>query len=137
MDAGINVGYALLDLDGNLVSSGVEKEASDETLVKIISGFGVPAIIASDVCPSSHFVNKVAARFNVKVHEPPKSLTKEEKRIIGKGMLDPHIRDAYAAAVKAYRRYANRLRQIETEGLPDKDRRKYLVIKGQPVNREH
>ena len=106
-------------------------------LVKIISAVGIPAIIASDVHPSPRFVDKVAARFNVKVHSPGKNLTKLEKREIGAALFDQHIRDAYAAAVKAYRKYANRLRQIEYSDLADKDKLKYLVITGQPINRIH
>src|SRR3989338_6816193 len=101
VDAGINVGYAAIDLDGKLVAAGVEKDASDEHLVKLISQVGIPSLIASDVAPPSSFVKKVAARFNVKVHAPAKSMTTDEKRQIGNEILNPHMRDAYPAAIKA------------------------------------
>jgi len=65
----------------------------------------------------------------VKVFSPSKSLTLKEKRIIGKNIVDAHVRDAYAAAIKAYRHYANRLRQIEKEKL------KHLVISGHAVGK--
>ena len=136
MDAGIKTGYAILDLSGNLISSGTEKEANDERIVKIISEVGIPSIIASDTYPPSSFVAKVAARFNTKLFAPKKSLTKYEKRIIGKNITDPHVRDAYAAAVKAFRKYADRLRQIDKMIDVDREKLKHLVIKGKPIGKE-
>ena len=136
IDAGIKTGYAILDLDGMLVASGCEKEASDEKLVGILSEVGVPVLVASDTSPPSHFVQKVAARLNVRVFRPQESMSRTEKRELGKDLEDPHIRDAYAAAVKAYRRYQNRLRQIDAmAGLSSTDREelKKMVITGQRI----
>ena len=134
IDAGINVGYAVLDLNGALVAAGVEKEANDEKIVKIIAQIGIPSLVASDVHPPSNFVSKIAARFNVKVFSPQKSMTIDEKRLISRNILDPHIRDAYAAAVKAYRNYANRLRQVDKLGtLEDRNKLKHLIIQGQAL----
>ncbi len=133
IDAGINTGYAVLDLNGRLVGSGCEKEASDKRIVKAISRLGVPVLIASDTSPPSHFVQKIAARFNVRVFSPKESLSRLEKRSIGKGMDDVHIRDAYAAAVKAYRRYQNRLRQIEAMDVKNKEELKRMVIVGERI----
>lgn len=90
-------------------------------------------LIASDTSPPSHFVQKIAARLNVKVFHPRESLTRLEKRNIGKGIDDVHIRDAYAAAVKAYRHYQNRLRQIERMDVRGKDELKKMVITGQKI----
>lgn len=134
IDAGIKTGYAVLDLNGNLIGKGCLKEASDEMIVKAISGIGVPVLIASDTSPPSHFVQKIAARLNVRVSSPKESLRRVEKRSIGKGIEDVHIRDAYAAAIKAYRRYANRLRQIEAMGVPHKDKLKRMVIIGEKIS---
>ena len=137
IDAGIKTGYALLDLSGNLVCSGVEKEANDERVVRIISSVGTASVIASDTCPPSHFVQKIAARFQTRLFHPRKSLSQEQKRMIGRDIANPHIRDAYAAAVKAYRRYADRLRQIERMDLSEgeKERLKHLVISGFPIGK--
>jgi predicted RNase H-like nuclease (RuvC/YqgF family) len=125
----------MLDLSGNLVCSGVEKEANHERIVKIISSVGSPSLIASDTSPPSHFVQKVAARYQLKLFHPKRSLSKEQKRIIGRDIFDPHIRDAYAAAVKAYRRYADRLRQIDCMDVPDRDTLKHMVITGYPIGK--
>jgi len=125
----------MLDLSGNLICSGVEKEANDERIVRIISSVGSPSVIASDTSPPSHFVQKVAARFHVKLFHPRKSLSKEQKRMMARDVNDPHIRDSYAAALKAYRRYADRLRQIDRMDVPDRDELKHLVITGFPIGK--
>ncbi len=109
------------------------KEASDESIVREIIRSGIPVLIASDTSPPSHFVQKIAARFNVRVFSPKESLTRLEKREIGKGIDDVHIRDSYAAAVKAYRRYQNRLRQIEAMEVREKDELKKMVIIGEKI----
>ena len=115
------------------MGQGCEKEASDERIVSRISRIGIPVLIASDTCPPSHFVQKIAARLNLKVSHPKESLTRAEKRAIGKGIDDVHIRDAYAAAIKAFRRYQNRLRQIEAMDVSGKDELKRMVIIGERI----
>jgi predicted RNase H-like nuclease (RuvC/YqgF family) len=60
-------------------------------------------------------------------------MSRLEKRLIGKGIEDVHIRDSYAAAVKAFRRYQNRLRQIDAMGLEEKDELKKMVIAGEKI----
>lgn len=122
-----------MDLKGGLVASGCIKEASDETIVGVVSGFGVPVLVASDTHPASHFVQKVAARLNVRVFSPRESLKKAEKKEMGGCIADVHARDAYAAAIKAYRRYQNRLRQIDALGLPDSEELKRMVITGHRI----
>ncbi|MFH1394204.1 MAG: DUF460 domain-containing protein [Candidatus Micrarchaeota archaeon] len=134
VDAGIKTGYALLDLNGELVASGCVKEAGDEELVRLISEVGRPVVIAADTSPPSHFVQKIAARFTVKVFYPKESMTQQEKREIGKGIVNPHIRDSYAAAIKAYRNYANRLRQIDAMAAKNKDELKKMAIVGKRIS---
>ena len=81
---------------------------------------------------------RFAARFNAKVFSPQKSITVEEKKIMGKGIVDPHIRDSYSAAVKAFRHYANRFRQVDKKkiGKKEKDKLKHLLIRGKPIGKE-
>ncbi len=134
IDPGIKTGYAVLDLDGRLVSCGCVKEASDEALVRIISAAGIPVLIASDTSPPSHFVQKIASRLNVRVCSPRESMSRLEKRRIGAEIGDPHVRDAYAAAVKAYRRFQNRLRQIDADGIGGKEERKRMALTGRRVS---
>jgi predicted RNase H-like nuclease (RuvC/YqgF family) len=119
-----------------MIASGCLKEASDETLVREISLHGIPVLVAADTSPPSHFVRKVAARLNVKVHFPNESMTRFEKREISKSnsIDDPHIRDAYAAAVKAFRKFQNRLRQIDSMNVGNKEELKRMVIVGERLS---
>lgn len=118
------------------MACGCEKEANDEKIVKILSGCGVPVLVASDTHPPSSFVQKIAARLNVRVFCPKESMSRLEKREIGKDIDGVHIRDAYAAAVKAYRKYQNRLRQIDAMPVRGKERLKKMVITGQRIAEE-
>jgi len=138
IDAGIKTGYAILNLKGELIACGVEKEASHERIVKIISDVGTPSVIATDVNPPPRFVNKIAARFNAPLFVPQRVISVEEKKEIGRGIVDSHVRDAYAAAVKAYRHYANRLRQIDNMnvGRNEKEEMKHLLIRGKAIGKE-
>ncbi len=136
IDPGIKTGYAILDLEGRLVASGCVKEASDEGIVKLVSAVGVPVLVAADTSPPSYFVQKIAARLNVRVHAPAGSMAKAEKRQIGAHIYDVHARDSYAAAIKAYRRYQNRLRQIDSVvrlGRQEREELKRMVICGQRI----
>ncbi|MEK6982331.1 MAG: DUF460 domain-containing protein [Candidatus Micrarchaeota archaeon] len=134
IDPGINVGYAALNLDGKLITCGCVRDANEEDIVKLISRFGIPSITGSDVTPPPNFVSKIAARFNVKVIFPKESMQTDQKKKIAKNISDPHTRDAYSAAVKAYRFYANRLRQIDKlETNLDKDKLKHAIIQGIPI----
>ncbi len=115
------------------MASGCEKEASDERVVGILSRVGIPLLVAADTNPPSYFVQKVAARLNVRVSFPKESMTKLEKRQIGGHIDDVHVMDSYAAAVKAYRRYANRLRQIDSMPVEGKEELKRMVIRGERI----
>lgn len=136
IDPGIKTGYAALDLRGRFVAGGCEKEANDERIVRSVSAIGIPALVASDTSPPSSFVQKVAARLNVRVSSPSESMSRVEKRWIGKDISDPHIRDAFAAAVKAFRKHQNRLRQIDLMDVPDsqKDSLKRMAIVGKRIS---
>lgn len=131
IDPGINAAYAALDLNGKFIASGTFKGADPDRIVGEIAKNGIPSIIASDVNPAPSFVLKIAARFNVRTFTPFRVITDMEKRETAQGVESVHERDALCAAIKCFRMYANRLRQIELlETRLDKDRLKHLVIEG-------
>ena len=135
IDPGLKVGYAAIDLNGKLVAAGCTKNKHQNEVISLISESGIPSLIATDVRPAPQFVKKIAARFNVKCFYPRKSLSKEYKRRVGGTMLNPHIRDAYAAAVKAYKKYSNRFRRIDKIYPDQKEKYKHLILKGIPVGK--
>ncbi len=135
IDPGLNVGYAALDLNGILVDAGVVKYKNSDKVVGIIAAMGIPLLAACDVAKPPHFVKKIARRFAIKVHCPSKNLTQEEKQVMTKDALDPHIRDAYAAAIKAYRKYSNRFKRINKVYPEKSEEYKRLVIEGKAVGK--
>jgi hypothetical protein len=137
VDAGIKTGYAVLNLKGELLATGMEKEAGFDRIVQVIRGYGTPSVIATDVTPAPHFVQKVAARFAAPLFVPQKVILVAEKKKAGKGIADPHVRDAYTAARKAFHHYANRLKQIELleESEEQKEKLKHLLIRGTAIGK--
>lgn len=134
IDPGVYTAYAVFDLKGELVEAGCEKQLSHEDLVRIISSLGKPSLVATDVSPAPAFVARIASRFHVRLFAPENNIPVEEKKRIGKSIQNPHIRDAYAAAVKAYRQYDNTLRKIEnSDTVLDKDLLKHLFLQGHKV----
>ncbi|HLD60112.1 MAG TPA: DUF460 domain-containing protein [Candidatus Bilamarchaeaceae archaeon] len=49
IDAGTKVGYAALDLNGNLVKAGSEKEVGESRIVEKIREIGIPSLLATDL----------------------------------------------------------------------------------------
>jgi uncharacterized protein len=80
-----------------------------------INRVGTPVIIASDKPDPSPIVRKVNAAFNSRLYCPDRELKVDEKRgaARGVGIKDPHERDAYIAAISAYRAHSNKFKQIE------------------------
>jgi len=135
IDPGIKVGYAAIDLNGELVGAGCTKQKSHDKIIELIQEIGIPSLIATDVHPAPAFVKKISASIGSKLYVPRKSISKEKKRMIGKHIFNPHIRDAYAATIKAYRSYANRFRRIEKKYPNNAEKYKHLILKGVAVGK--
>jgi uncharacterized protein len=133
IDPGISTAYAALDLEGRRVKSEVLKEADADRIVREIAKIGIPSMIATDVSPAPFLASKISARFNVKLFVPKKSMREKAKKNMAGDMPSAHERDAYAAAIRCWREYANRMRQIDSmEG--DRDMLKHLVLTGRPLS---
>jgi hypothetical protein len=115
IDPGKTSAIAVIDLNGRLIYSAHKTFAGVDWLIKEISSAGTPIVIASDRPEVSPTIRKVNAAFNARLFYPNKELMTEEKRLIAKGadLDNQHERDAYAAAVKAYRFYTNKFKQAE------------------------
>jgi predicted RNase H-like nuclease (RuvC/YqgF family) len=149
-DPGLTVGIAILDLSGNVISTRSCKEMSRAEVIKHIIRYGKTILIATDVYPPPKMVKKLASLLNSKIYSPVKTFTVSSKTELVDSYLNEisstkypenaHERDALAAAIKTYKHYQNKLRQIErrTEklGLGDSevDDIKSMVIRGRPIS---
>lgn len=133
IDTGKTSAIACLDLDGNVVHTCSMRSAGIEWLVESISKVGTPVVVATDKRHANETISKLAAIFNAAVHSPEDDILVKEKRKMAKGIeINVHERDALSAAISAYSRYANKIRQagkIATETGGDVEKVKALVIK--------
>lgn len=113
VDTGITAGVACLSLKGKLLLADHKKNSDLDWIVGSASRAGTPVIVATDKRIAGASVRKVGAAFSTRVFMPSADLTIDEKKRAAtrEGLMNPHERDAYAAALKAYNAYANKLNQ--------------------------
>jgi len=144
LDPGIITGVAILDLHGNLlfVNSGLALDKM--SIIRTITKFGNPVVIASDVRRVPAVVEKIASVLGCAVYAPPRDLSVEEKRRIVQDNVanfkdvvkNSHQRDAVAAALKAYFNFKNKFMQLEARAKelnlsrPQIEKAKALIVKG-------
>jgi len=138
LDPGATIGVAILSLSGEKITTGSFSGGGISEAVSFIEKSGTPSLIACDVSPAPEFAQKIASYFSCRLHSPPHNICEDDKRQIarGSGVENNHERDAYTAAVFAFRAHANKLRQIDAiDDVPreDRDRVKHLILKGYKV----
>ena len=139
IDGGENSAIACLDLNGKLLYAAHKRFAGYGWIISEINKVGTPSIIATDKKFAGKIVKKVNASFNSRIFCPDKDLGSEEKRMLAKnkGIKNHHEQDAYAAAVKAYNSYSNKLNQVSSmikEPEIDKDKIRAKIINKVSVN---
>ena len=121
IDPGTTKGYALLDLEGNLLKLNSSKHTSHETLLRDITSIGNPIIISTDVIPAPKLVRKIATATGARIIHPEASLDTKRKRKLTspygrelkKENLDKHKLDSLAAANYAFKRIRSQLEKIK------------------------
>ena len=106
VDPGTTVGYAVLDIEGNILAIGSKKELSLSKLISKIISLGKPVVVGCDVTPVPGFVNKFSIKLGCKLIEPDRDLLVKEKEILVSEFKDKyknsHQRDALASALYAF-----------------------------------
>lgn len=121
IDPGTTKGYALLDLEGNLLKLNSSKHTSHETLIRDITSVGNPIIISTDVIPTPKLVRKIASATGARIIHPEVSLgikrkrklTSSYSRELKKENLDKHKLDSLAAANYAFKKIRSQLEKIK------------------------
>lgn len=137
IDPGTTVGIAILSFDGDLLYLKSFRGISPDEVVKLISEYGKPAVIASDVTPMPGSVEKIRRSFNAVPASPGIEVSAEEKIALGKtfGYSNDHERDALTAALLTYRSYKNIFTRIEKKAPENADLEmiKLHVIRGDSI----
>lgn len=140
LDIGTTSAISIHDLDRNLLFLKSRRHISTSGIIKQITFFGTPVLIATDKQNVPGKIRKIAAAFGAKIHAPDHDLLVEEKdKIVNVSMADSHERDALASALFAFRSYSAQFSTIdaslEAAGLrKHSDRVKELVIKREAKN---
>jgi predicted RNase H-like nuclease (RuvC/YqgF family) len=134
IDPGATFGIAMVGLDGRKIATRSTMGGfSDAT--RMIETFGTPSLVACDTNPAPEAALRLASYFSCKLFVPRASVREEDKRQVahGAGTSNTHERDAYCAAVFAYRAHANKLRQLDALAdltHDERDRIKHLLLRG-------
>ena len=134
IDPGATFGIAAVGLDGRKISLRSTLGGFSDA-ARMIETMGTPSLVACDTNPAPEAALRLASYFSCRLYVPRQSVREEDKRSVarGAGTTNTHERDAYCAAVFAYRSHANKLRQIDAlEGLThdEQDRIKHLILRG-------
>lgn len=117
IDPGTTIGYSILDLEGNLIEIGSEKNLSFSSLISIIINQGIPVIFSCDVTPAPSFVQKLAIKTGAKLIRPRKNLSVKEKRDLTSPFKEKvnniHESDSLAAALFGFKEIKTLLRKID------------------------
>jgi len=148
IDPGITCSIAILDLDGRPVHVRTEKGFRRSSIIKEITKWGQPIIVASDVMRTPDLVRKIASALNAVVYTPERDLVVDQKEEIVKAfckvnrmdVANAHSRDSLSAAVKAYYHYRTKFQRVETQasrmGIKrDLESAKALVVRGTAVKK--
>ncbi len=113
IDAGKTAAIACITLDGKLLRAAHKTFGGYDWMVSEIREAGIPSVVSTDKARPNSLVRRINAAFNSRMSLPERDLQSEEKRQIAKAanLKNRHEQDAYAAAVKAYYKYANKLNQ--------------------------
>ncbi|CAD7772544.1 hypothetical protein AIOGIFDO_01256 [Candidatus Methanoperedenaceae archaeon GB37] len=138
VDPGTTTGVAALDLGGELVYLGSSRTVGIPEIVERLSEIGKPLVVATDVNPMPHSVERVRRSFNAVAGVPPESLGIDEKIELTEGFeyANAHERDSLAAALYAFKRYKNKFSQIEQKvhAPSDLDEVKARVVRGETID---
>jgi len=114
IDPGTTMALALLSLDGDLIHLSSSRVTSVAEAIAGITTYGRPLIIASDKKEMPGTVEKIRRSFNAISFLPKSDIPVPEKYELAAGInySNDHERDAYAAAMMAYRHYKNKFTSL-------------------------
>jgi predicted RNase H-like nuclease (RuvC/YqgF family) len=137
IDPGATFGIAIVGLDGKWIALRSTAGGFPDA-ARIIEAQCTPSLVACDTNPAPEAALRMASYFSCRLFTPRASIREEDKRQVarGAGTANTHERDAYCAAIFAYRASANKLRQIDALSeltIHERDRIKHMLLRGYRV----
>lgn len=114
IDPGPNTGIAILNFAGKILLVDSMRSAARGDIIRLITTYGDPTLVAADVTPPPNFVVKISKMLNTGLYYPERLLSADEKsqivndftNSIGTRIKGSHKRDALSAAIKAYQKFS-------------------------------
>ncbi len=115
IDPGTTLGYAILDLSGNLLRIGSERGGSLKRLIEESTYYGIPVIAATDKAKCPELVRQFSAKTGARVVAPPSDLLSDEKKALAIGINagNDHEFDAVSAAMFGLKRFSGMLSKVD------------------------
>mgnify|MGYP001566600685 CR=1 FL=1 len=145
LDPGSTIGYAILNLDGELISVDSIKSSLNDVISKV-SKFGKIIIVGADVDPVPKMVEKFSSLTGAKIVFPNGNMLFIKKRDMTRGYLknkdiklkNRHELDALAAALIAWKSFKTLFNKIENEIHDEKiskEVKKLVIIENMPIKK--
>lgn len=135
IDPGTTIGYAVLDIEGNLIHLSSSKQLDLSLLISETINLGKAVLVGTDKAKVPGLVEAFATKLGARIASPEEDLKVNEKRIMTSDFIfdNEHQGDALASALFAYKATKTLLDKIDffakENSLYDiKDRIKELVI---------
>ena len=116
IDPGTTLGYAVLDIKGNLIKTDSSRVDNFNSLIRLIVDMGKPVIVGCDKKNPPAFVEKFATRTGAKLVCPKNDLLKKEKSVLARdySFKKDHELDALASAVNALKKFSHLMKRIDS-----------------------
>lgn len=136
IDPGTTIGYAILDLNGNIKKIKSKKGLTLSSLIFEVIKEGKILIVGCDVNPVPSFVKEFCRRTGAKSIYPDQDLLVKEKRKLAKDLTsNRHERDAYVSALLAYKKIRPLLDKVDLF-VKRKNKEEYLDIVRERILKE-
>jgi len=115
IDPGTTVGYAVLDIQGNIIESGSAKEFALDQLISKIIEIGTALIVGCDKAKVPDFAASFATKLGARIVCPDEDLLVEEKRKLTEKIKcnNTHEMDATASALFAWKNVEQLFKKID------------------------
>lgn len=128
IDPGTTIGYAILDLRGNIKKIKSKKGLTLSSLIFEVIKEGKILVVGCDVNPVPSFVKEFCRRTGAKLIYPDQDLLVKEKRKLARDLTgNRHERDAYVSALLAYKKVRPLLDKVDL-ALKRENKEEYLDI---------
>jgi len=141
IDPGPNTGIAVMNFNGKLLLVDALRKVARGDIIRLITQFGKPIVVAADVTPPPDFVVKISRMVNAVLFFPDKLYSADEKSQavdsyttdLERRVKGSHKRDALFAALKAYNKYKPIFEKInraltEPNEIPLRNKVKQMVL---------